>query len=351
MNCRDYTLSLGNGQEEGILIGYKQNKQRYDRDLLCLLAYSAMSILVSGSLAYDYIMNFPDSFKNHIMPEQIHILNVCFVVDKLEKSWGGTAGNIAYTTKLLGAEPLIISAVGRDAREYLEHFKSRGIATDYIHKTKTRLTASAYITTDMDDNQVTAFYNGPLSETPKIPNKPLALAIISPTDKQVMITHLHECAGRGIPVMFDPGQQITAFTDIELRSLIDQSRLVIGNDYEMKLLQERTGWEATEILKHTEILITTLGEKGSVVATDAGEIVEVAPCPPDSFDDPTGAGDAFRAGFLVGFEKGFGLKTCAQMGSVAASYAIEAYGTQAHRFTINEFGERYKKCYGEKVKL
>ncbi len=340
-----------------------------------------MSILISGSLAYDYIMNFPDSFKNHIMPEQIHILNVCFVVDKLERSWGGTAGNIAFTIKMLGANPMIVSAVGKDAKDYLDHFKRFDIATDHIYQDKTKLSASAYITTDMDDNQVTAFYNGPLEETPHLPtvipttkeeslaqspidgqgslvganltrdDKKVNLAIISPTDKTVMMKHLHECHERGIPAMFDPGQQITAFTDIELRSMISKSHFVIGNDYEMKLLQDRTSWSAADILKETNILITTLGEKGSIITTQDGEEINVAPCPPQSVDDPTGAGDAFRAGFLVGFENNLPLKTCAQIGSVAASYAIETYGTQEHAFTKEAFCVRYQKTYGEIINL
>ena len=310
-----------------------------------------MSILVSGSLAYDYIMNFPDSFKNHIMPDKIHILNVCFVVDKLEKSWGGTAGNIAYTMKLLGAEPLIVSAIGRDASEYLAHFKNQGISTEHIAQSSAKLTASAYITTDMDDNQVTAFYNGPLGEVATIPSTPAAIAIISPTDKTAMLKHLHECFERGIPAMFDPGQQITAFSDVELRSAIAKSAFLIGNDYEIKLIQDKTGWNAQDILKETKVLITTLGEKGSIITTEDGKTVEITPCPPRSVDDPTGAGDAYRAGFLVGYEKGFDLKTCGQIGAVAASYAIETYGTQAHTFTKQEFEERYSKSFAEKIIL
>ncbi len=341
-----------------------------------------MPILVSGSLAYDYIMNFPDSFKNHIMPDQIHILNVCFVVDKLKRSLGGTAGNIAFNIKLLGSEPLIVSAIGRDATEYLEHFKKLGISSEYISKSVDKLTASAYITTDMDDNQVTAFYNGPLGEAPSVssvipsesaaggrrgisvglPGEPeilrsaqddkkVSLAIVSPTDKTAMLKHLHECHERGVPTMFDPGQQITAFTDVELKSAIAKSTFLIGNDYEIKLIQDKTGWNAQDILKETKILITTLGEKGSIITTQDGEVIEIAPCPPQSVDDPTGAGDAFRAGFLVGYEKGFDLKTCGQIGSVAASYAIETYGTQERVFTKKKFAERYEKNYKNKITL
>lgn len=314
-----------------------------------------MSILVSGSLVYDHIMNFPDSFKNHIMPENIHILNVCFMVEKLQRSWGGTAGNIAFTLKLLGAEPLLVSAVGSDGQDYLNYFKKLGLVTSYIKHDPKQLTASAYITTDADDNQITAFYNGPLNlggETSlRDVKEQFDLVLISPTAKEVMVKHLKEAFELGKKAIFDPGQQITAFEEIELKKMISQAYFVVGNDYEIKLLQERTGWSLTEILENTKVLITTLGEKGSTIATSDGEIIDIAPCPPLSFDDPTGAGDAYRAGFFMGFAKGLPLKTCGQIGSVAASYAIETYGTQEHAFTKQEFCDRYQKTYNEKLEL
>ncbi len=314
-----------------------------------------MSILVSGSLVHDHIMNFPDSFKNHIMPEQIHILNVSFAVDRLERSWGGTAGNIAYTVKLLGGEPILVSAVGRDGGEYLKYFESVGISTKYVKRDEKQLTASAYITTDADDNQISAFFGGPSLlakevELAAIQERP-AVALISPTHKDVMLKHLLDCRERGVKAVFDPGQQITSFTEIELRKMIGLSHFVIGNDYEIKLLEERTGWNAKEILKNAQVLITTLGDRGSAVATAEDELVEAGICPPQSFDDPTGAGDAYRAGFFVGYELGRPWKTCAQMGAVAASYAIETFGTQAHSFTKEEFCDRYKKTFGVEVIL
>ncbi|KKP59253.1 MAG: Sugar kinase [Candidatus Magasanikbacteria bacterium GW2011_GWC2_34_16] len=314
-----------------------------------------MSILVSGSLVYDHIMNFPDSFKNHIMPEQIHILNVCFMVDKLERSWGGTAGNIAFTLKMLGGEPVVVSAVGKDGKDYVDYLRLCGIDAKNILTDDKQLTASAYITTDADDNQITAFYNGPLDLAKNISvrnlGNELAVALISPTHKEVMAQHLKECAELGIKAVFDPGQQMTAFSEIELKKMINQAYFVIGNDYEIKMLQTKTGWDAEELLKNTKVLITTLGERGSVIATADGEQIEVGICPPLSFDDPTGAGDAYRAGFFFGYEKGFDWKTCGQMGAVAASYAIETFGTQEHNFTKEEFRERYKKTFNEEIKF
>jgi len=314
-----------------------------------------MSILVSGSLVYDNIMNFPDSFKNHIMPEQIHILNVCFSVDRLERSWGGTAGNIAYTIKLLGEEPILISAVGKDGKEYLKYFKKNKISTEYVLEDKKSMTASCYITTDADDNQITAFFGGPLAmakdiEIAAIKERP-SIALISPTHKDVMTKHLLDCRERGIKTVFDPGQQITSFSDVELKKMISLADFVVGNDYEIKLLQDHTGWDTKEILKNTKVLITTLGEKGSIVETAEGERVEAAVCPPKSFDDPTGAGDAYRAGFFVGHGLGYDWKICMQMGAVAASYAIETFGTQEHAFTREEFCDRYYKTFNQKISL
>lgn len=313
-----------------------------------------MSILVSGSLVYDHIMNFPDSFKNHILPDQLHILNVCFMVDKLERSWGGTAGNIAFTMKMLGGEPLVLSVLGKDGRDYLDYLKQSGIKTNYILSDKKQSTASAYITTDADDNQITGFFGGPLGQLKDkkiidLVKEKFSLALISPTDKDVMMHHLKECQEMGIKTVFDPGQQITAFSEIELKKMISQAEFVVGNDYEIKLLQDRTGWDEEEILKNTEFLIITLGEKGSMIKTAQGETITVGVCAPLSFDDPTGAGDAYRAGFFVGYEKGMGLKTCAQIGAVAASYAIETYGTQEHKFTLPEFCQRYEKTFKEKL--
>ncbi len=314
-----------------------------------------MSILVSGSLTYDHIMNFPDSFRNHILPEQIHILNVGFTVDRLETSRGGTASNIAFTMKLLGADPIIVSAIGKDGTEYLKYLDELGLSIKYILKDDKKLTASAHITTDVDDNQITAFYNGALDLaeelSPRSISEEVELALISPMPRAVMIKHLKECFELGLETVFDPGQQITVFNEQNLKTMISQAHFVIGNDYEIKLLERRAGWDAAEILRNTKVLITTLGERGSVIALANGETIEIAPCPPRSFDDPTGAGDAYRAGFFTGYELGFNWKTCGQMGSVAASYAIETRGTQEHTFSREEFCDRYQKTYQEIIRL
>ncbi|PIR74525.1 MAG: carbohydrate kinase family protein [Candidatus Magasanikbacteria bacterium CG10_big_fil_rev_8_21_14_0_10_47_10] len=312
------------------------------------------NILVSGSLAYDYIMSFPDSFKHHILPDQIHILNVAFTVEKLQKNLGGCAGNIAYTIKLLGAEPLIVAPIGSDAQEYFLHWEKQGIRTEYIEKIDSVLTASAYITTDKDDNQITAFYPGALmrDENVKIETvrENTALAIISPTNKHTMIAHAKECAEKNIPFCFDPGQQITALSAQELMLLIGQATYVIGNDYEIRLLEEKTGWSTEQMLEHVEFLILTLGENGSTIHTKE-EVIQVAACPVLSVEDPTGAGDAYRAGFFTALSAGEPLRACGQAGSVAAAYAVEKYGTQNHAYMPKEFMARYEKTYGTKISL
>lgn len=313
-----------------------------------------MSVLVSGSLAYDYIMDFPDSFKNHILPEQIHILNVSFVVDKLKKNFGGTAGNIAYTMKLLDIDPIVVGKLGIDADEYLKHFKKQQITADYVSVSKEFLSASAYITTDKDDNQITAFYPGAGSEQTvhgiKDIREKIHIGIISPTQKETMIEHSKQLYEKQIPIMFDPGQQITALNPRELAMLIGQAKMLIANDYEMKLIESKTGWNETDLFDHVEIVITTRGEQGSRIAT-LDEALEIPPCPAQSVDDPTGAGDAYRAGFLSGYVRGFDLETCGRMGSVAAVYAVEHYGTQNHDFVLADFEKRYKETYGTEVQL
>ena len=313
-----------------------------------------MSTLISGSLAYDYIMDFPDSFKNHILPDQLHILSVSFVVDQLKKNFGGTAGNIGYTMKLLGGDPIIFAPLGNDGGDYLNHFKKHHIATDHIFVVDEVNTASAHIVTDKDDNQITAFYPGALNEIPKIAEnlklESIELAIIAATKKETMIEHAKICYEQKIPMVFDPGQQMTALDARELCMLIGQAKFLIANDYEMKLMQEKTEWDMEEMLKNVETIITTRGEKGSTITHKEGSI-DIAPCPPMSVDDPTGAGDAYRAGFFTAYVRGENLKTCGQVASVAATYAVEHYGTQNHMFTKKEFVERYRETYGEEIAL
>lgn len=314
-----------------------------------------MPILISGSLVHDHIMNFPDEFKNYIRPDKTHVINVCFTVESLRKSWGGTAGNIAFTLKMLGLEPVIVSALGKDGDEYANYLCGRKIGLEHVLTDSKTPTATAYITTDANDNQIIALYEGPLSLAEGISVRDIkeipSLAIISAAGKKVMEKHLKEAWELGIKTVFDPSRQVDVFSQIELQKMISQSYFVIGNDYEMEMLRAKTEWSDEEILKNAKVLITTLGDKGSVIKTAEGETIEVGSCPPQSFDDPTGAGDAYRAGFFAGYELGYNWKTCGQMGSVAASYAIETFGTQEYEFNKEEFCGRYKKNYNEEINL
>jgi len=313
-----------------------------------------MPILISGSLAYDYIMDFPDSFKNHILPDQIHILNVCFVVDKMRKNFGGCAGNMAYTMKLLGAEPIIFAPLGSDAGDYLNWIKQNNLETKYIPTVKEKMTSAAYITTDKDDNQIIAYYNGAADKATDLSvgdvSEKIDLALITPTKKEAMLKHAKECYDKKIPFLFDPSHQLTAFTPQELMATLGMAKFYIANDYEMKLTQEKTGWDMKELLNHVDIVITTLGERGSVICAK-DQTIEVGICAAQSVDDPTGAGDAYRAGFFSAYVEGHDLKTCGQVGAAAATYAVENYGTQNHRFTSDEFSNRYEKAFNNKFVL
>lgn len=313
-----------------------------------------MSTIISGSLAYDYIMDFPDTFKNHILPDQIHILNVCFVVDKLQKNIGGCALNIGYTMHLLGEKPVILGSVGSDGDDIINFFEKQNIDVRYISKHKDILTSMAHITTDKDDNQIIAFYNGAGEKASDLSiaevKEESTFAIIAPTKKEAMLKHAKECFDKKIPFCFDPSHQLTAFSAQELMATIGMAKMYVANDYEMKLTEEKTGWDKEEMLNHVDVLITTLGEKGSVIATK-DNVFEVPPCPPRSVDDPTGAGDAYRGGFFAAYGQGHDLETCARVGSVAATYAIENYGTINHAFTHGEFAQRYEEAYGKSINL
>ncbi|MEK7166919.1 MAG: carbohydrate kinase family protein, partial [Patescibacteria group bacterium] len=292
-----------------------------------------------------YVMDFPDSFKNHIMPEQLHILNVSFAVDKIKKNFGGCAGNIAYNVKLLGNEPIIFSCLGVDAKDYLSHLNKYKIKNKYISISKQKNTASAYIITDKDDNQISAFcgniFNATINKNINKIKEKVELALISPINKNIMIKYAIECCKNNIPFVFDPGQQITEFNKNELQEMISKAKFVIGNDYEIKLMEKKTEWNIFDMLNKTEIIITTLGAKGSIINTQ-NKTIKINSYLPKKIKDPTGAGDAYRAGFFIAYIEGKDLKTCGKYASITASYAIEHYGTQNHFFTRKEIEKLIK---------
>lgn len=311
-------------------------------------------IFISGSLAYDVIMDFPGSFRDHILPEQLHILNVSFGVTSLQRHFGGTAGNIAFSLKMLGGLPLIAASLGNDGLDYIKHLMTQDIPVSSIKQYKNLPTACAHIMTDRQHNQIAAFYFGALAKVPlrasSILKKKCSLAIIAPTHKDAMLKHLKNAVLKRVPIMFDPGQAITMLSAAELRFCISRSRFLIGNDYEMQLVMTKTGWNESQILKHVSVIIITLGSQGSKLLTRDGEI-RVDACRVRAAIDPTGAGDAYRAGFVAGYSRGYNFTICAKIGSVAAAYVVERVGTQHHHFSHTQFRKRYYLQYKERIIL
>lgn len=306
-----------------------------------------MRIYVSGSVAFDRIMSFPGKFSDHILPDKIHILNVCFLVNGLDERFGGTAGNIAYSLALLGEKPVIVSTGGKDFAPYAERLEGLGLSLEGIRRVEDEFTAGAYITTDQSDNQITGFNPGAMKHKAGYkpdPGADEALAIVSPGNLQDMLDYPAAYRKQGIPYIFDPGQNITALTGDQLLSAINGSRALVTNDYELQLIVNTTGKTRDELLGLTEALVTTLGEQGSIVA-EAGKETRIKPAKPKKVADPTGAGDAFRAGLIKGLCLGRGLADAALLGSTCAAYCVEKLGTQEHAFTQDQFWARHKENF------
>jgi len=310
-----------------------------------------MTALICGSVAYDNIMVFEDSFKNHILPDKIHILNVSFLVPHLRREFGGCAANIAYNLKLLGADPLPMATVGQDFDPYKHWLDECGIRQDHINVLDGVLTAQAFITTDLDDNQITAFHPGAMnfSERNKVSDaKGVTIGMVSPDGRAGMIEHAEQFAEAGIPFVFDPGQGMPMFNGEELRRFIDQATWVTVNDYEWQLMKERTGWDIADVTARTKALIVTRGGEGSVIYTK-DKVYEIPPGKPKAIEDPTGCGDAYRAGLLYGLLNGLDWETTGRIASLMGAIKIEKHGTQNHRFTRDEFEQRFKESFGRSI--
>jgi len=305
------------------------------------------NIIVSGSLAYDRIMDFPGYFSDHILPEKIHMLNVSFQVDSIKEKFGGTAGNIAYALSLLGEHPVISGAIGHDYRSYFEWFAKNGIATDDIKIIENEFTASAYITTDKADNQITGFHPGAM----KCPadmnfdkfNPKETIVTVSPGNLADMLSYPEFCKARGIDYIFDPGQALPMLEAKNLIQAIEGCRILIANDYELQLIASKTGLTKTALLKLARTIIVTQGESGSLVTTQDDEF-KIPAVKPKKAVDPTGAGDAYRGGLICGLVHGKSIRESAKVGSVCASFCVEVYGTQEYSFTKKEFDERLSGC-------
>jgi adenosine kinase len=307
-----------------------------------------MSALICGSLAYDTIMVFPDQFKNHILPDKVHILNVSFLVPRMRREFGGCAGNIAYNLKLLGGDPIPMATVGQDFGPYREYFAELDIRLDQVKVIDELFTPQAFITTDLDNNQITAFHPGAMMRSYEnhvrdVPG--VTFGIVSPDGRDGMLQNAQEFADAGIPFIFDPGQAMPLFNGAELRNFIDLAGYVTVNDYESNLLQERTGWDEKTIAGKTKAYIITRGPHGALIHAD-GKSWDIPPAHERRITDPTGCGDAFRAGLIFGIEKGYDWLTIGRIGNLMGALKVEFPGTQNQRFDHAEFAEQFRQQFG-----
>ena len=307
-----------------------------------------MTTLICGSIAYDTIMVFRDQFKNHILPEQIHILNVAFLVPDMRREFGGCAGNIAYNLKLLGGEPLIMATVGEDSGLYMQRLKKLGLPTQHVREIPDAYTAQAFITTDLDDNQITAFHPGAMnfSQSNHIADaQGVTLGIVSPDGRDGMLQHAREFAEAGIPFVFDPGQGLPMFGGDELMHFLKIADYCTVNDYEAKLLTERTGRSLGQLAEEVKALIVTLGGNGSHIYS-GGHRLDIPCVKPEAVVDPTGCGDAYRAGLLYGITAGWDWEKTGRLSAVMGAIKIAHRGGQNHRPTREEIAERYSRAFG-----
>jgi len=307
-----------------------------------------MPTLICGSIAYDTIMVFGDRFKNHILPEQLHILNVAFLVPDMRREFGGCAGNIAYTLKMLGDEPLIMATVGDDYQPYDYRLQKLHLAQSHIRRIPNTFTAQAFITTDLDDNQITAFHPGAMNyshENHVHEARGVELGIIAPDGREGMLQHAREFRDAGVPFMFDPGQGLPMFSGAELTEFVNQASYVAVNDYEGQLLQERAGTTLEELARKVKALVVTLGERGSIVMT-GGRSIEIPAVTAERVVDPTGCGDAYRAGLLYGITAGLDWPVTGRLASLLGSIKIAQRGGQNHRFSRDEVAQRYLQAFG-----
>ena len=305
-------------------------------------------ILVTGSIAYDTIMVFPDRFRNHLLADQLHILNVCFLTPEMRREYGGTAGNIAYNLKLLDEDALVMATVGEDIQPYLERFEELGIATRWLRRIPGQFTAQAFITTDLDDNQITAFHPGAMNyahENSITRALGAGLAIIAPDGKEGMLRHARECAQAGVPFLFDPGQGLPMFSGEEIREFLRLADYVAVNDYEGKMLEEKTGRKLEALAREVKALVCTLGANGSVIVA-GDERHEIPPVAAHAVVDPTGCGDAYRAGLLYGLAHGWDWPNIGRLGSVMGALKIAHRGAQNHAAARAEIESRFRKAFG-----
>ena len=312
-----------------------------------------MHTLICGSMAYDTIMVFKDQFKKHILPEQIHILNVAFLVPEMRREYGGCAGNIAYNLQMLGGSPLIMATVGDDFGPYGTRLDNLGISQSHIRHAPDNFTGQAFITTDLDDNQITAFHPGAMGHS-HLNNvaaaKEVSLGIVSPDGREGMLQHAVEFADLDIPFIFDPGQGMPMFSGPELLTFVDQATYVTVNDYEAKMLQDKTGKTIDELAQRVKALIVTMGGDGSLIYAGGKQIAIPTP-KPEAIVDPTGCGDAYRSGLLYGIQQGWDWEVTGRLASLMGSLKIASRGGQNHKYSRAELADLYQKHFGHAIQL
>ncbi|MGH8802756.1 MAG: carbohydrate kinase family protein [Casimicrobiaceae bacterium] len=307
-----------------------------------------MRTLVCGSLAFDTIMVFPDRFARHILPDQTHMLSVAFQISDMRREWGGCAGNIAYNLKALGGSPVVMATLGQDGNAYRDRLANLAIATDGLTMIESAYTAQAFIITDLDDNQITAFHPGAMnaSHINRVGDvRDITLGIVAPDGKEGMQQHAAQFAASGIPFLLDPGQGLPLFSGAELAAMVEQASWLAVNDYEARLLGERTGWSIAEITERVDAMIVTLGGEGSVIHA-GGSTWTIPAVPPAALTDPTGCGDAYRAGLLYGLAQGWDWERTGRLASVMGSLKIASRGGQNHLVTRELAAARYRETFG-----
>ncbi|WP_454764989.1 carbohydrate kinase family protein [Cupriavidus campinensis] len=311
-----------------------------------------MASLICGSVAYDTIMTFDGRFREHILPDQIHMLNVSFLVPGMRREFGGCAGNIAFTLKMLGGDPVVMATVGEDAGPYLHYLRDLGIGTDHIRTLENTFTAQAMITTDLDNNQITAFHPGAMGQSQLnsvqdalAAGRQPALGIVAPDSREGMLHHAQQFAATGIPFIFDLGQAMPLFNGEDLRQFIELASYVTVNDYEAQVLLSRTAWTSAEVAAKVRAFIVTHGERGASIFAD-GQQYAIPAVPAERVVDPTGCGDAFRGGLLYGIENGLDWETTGRLASLMGAIKIAQQGPQNHWLSREEIGNRFQSAFG-----
>ena len=316
-----------------------------------------MRIIVTGSLAYDYIMHFPGYFRDHILPDRVHMLTVSFLVDSMKRLRGGVAGNIAYTLALLGERPSVCAAAGQDFKEYREWMEEQGVDTAAITTIPDEFTASCFINTDLSNNQIVAFYTGAMAHSKSISLLDLQLTpndfvIISPTDPEAMIRYANECRALAVPFLFDPGKQTPRLEGEQILLGLRDAFVLVGNDYEFGMMAQKTGQQEQNLISSTPIVVITRGAEGSTIYDNrSGQMLHVPTAKVEHVVDPTGAGDAYLGGLVFGIQRGYALDVAGRVAALAAAYVIEQSGCQEHYYTQEDFRMRYSENFGHELEL